>query len=183
MSVSEPNVGASAGVVPTLGNSMNDIDDIAFVMLALRLQSLDGEIATKIENLTAMNEVRKAYQDRINTLRAAQQGKTGKEHVDTPGDLSTSYDYRWNPETKSTEKVENGYYDGESDHGAVQAKTMQSEIDRMQGELDKINGDSELAMMELNRTVNQRQTALQLTTNIMSSVHQSQMGIIQNIGK
>ena len=176
------NESVVAAGAPTLGNGFGSIDDVAFVMMVIRLQSLDDDIATKIENLTAQNEVRKAYQNRINALRTAQGGKTGDDDVDLPGDLSTRYDYRWDSETNGLQTVDRGYYD-EDDHDVANASTVQSEIDRLQGEIDEINGDSELAMMELNRAVNQRQTALQLTTNILSSVHQSQMGIIGNIGK
>ena len=47
--------------------------------------------------------------------------------------------------------------------------------------MDNLGADGEMGMLNLNRLLSRRSQVLQLTSNVMSSVHQTAMGIIANI--
>jgi len=71
-------------------------------------------------------------------------------------------------------------------HGAtIQVQVNQAqldrEIERLQNQMDNLGADGEMGMLSLNRLLSRRSQVLQLTSNIMSSVHQTAMGIIANM--
>ena len=63
----------------------------------------------------------------------------------------------------------------------VKKSDVEAEITRLQGRLDDLNGDGELTLLDINRLLSRRNQALQLTSNIINTTHQSAMGIIANI--
>ncbi len=167
-----------------LANGFAGVDDVALAVMMLQLESLDSDIAGRIKKMQALNEVRKAYSDRIAEYRKTIGGKTGSEEInDVPPELSQSLDYGPDLETGKAYTIYSDEFIDSGDHSVMAASTLQAELDRLQGELDKLNGDAEIEMMLLNRTVKQRESVLTLTTNVLSSSHQAQMAIISNIGK
>jgi hypothetical protein len=69
--------------------------------------------------------------------------------------------------------------------GTIQVQINQAQLDneveRLQDRMDNLGADGEMGMLSLNRLLSRRSQVLQLTSNIMSSVHQTAMGIIANI--
>ena len=69
--------------------------------------------------------------------------------------------------------------------GKVQIQVLQSdverEIERLQDQVDNLGADGELGMLGLNRLLSRRTQVLQLTSNIMSSTHQTAMAMIANL--
>lgn len=63
----------------------------------------------------------------------------------------------------------------------LRKEDLETELSRLQGRLDDLTGDGELQLLQINRLLSRRNQALQLASNIMSSTHQSSMGIISNI--
>ena len=63
----------------------------------------------------------------------------------------------------------------------VGRKELENEVSRLQGKLDDLATDGELQLLAINRLLSRRNQAMQLASNIMSSTHQSAMGIIANI--
>jgi len=63
----------------------------------------------------------------------------------------------------------------------LRREDLEAELSRLQGKLDDLTGDGELQLLQINRLLSRRNQALQLASNIMSSTHQSSMGIISNI--
>lgn len=63
----------------------------------------------------------------------------------------------------------------------VSRKELENEVSRLQGKLDDLATDGELQLLAINRLLSRRNQAMQLASNIMSSTHQSAMGIIANI--
>jgi|GEM_PF-5814879 len=63
----------------------------------------------------------------------------------------------------------------------VKREIFENEINRIQTKLDELGSNGEVQLLEINRALSKRNQALQLASNIMSSIHQSAMGIIQNI--
>jgi hypothetical protein len=63
----------------------------------------------------------------------------------------------------------------------VSRKELENEVSRLQGRLDDLATDGELQLLAINRLLSRRNQAMQLASNIMSSTHQSAMGIIANI--
>ena len=73
----------------------------------------------------------------------------------------------------------------ESCGGSVQVQVSQSdlerEIERLQDQVDNLGADGEMGMLGLNRLLSRRTQVLQLTSNIMSSTHQTAMAMIANL--
>jgi hypothetical protein len=63
----------------------------------------------------------------------------------------------------------------------VKKEVLDNEVSRLQGKLDDLGSDGEIQLLAINRALGRRSQALQLASNIMSTAHQSAMGIIQNI--
>lgn len=60
-------------------------------------------------------------------------------------------------------------------------EALENEISRLEGMLDDLNGDGEMQLLNINRLLSRRNQAMQLTSNVMSSMHQTAMGVIANI--
>jgi hypothetical protein len=174
-----------SGMPAMPGAGMPAIDDIAFAVMALRLQTLDGEIADSIKAQQAKIDLGNAIRTRRDQLarELATDGSTEAKKPVTVEDRNRyNYHIDENGEVVAVADGKMPRTDADDSH-VTQVRHVEAEIERLDGLLDNVNGDSEIAMMHLNRLVNQRQTALQMTTNVLSSMHQSQMGIINNIGK
>ena len=59
---------------------------------------------------------------------------------------------------------------------------MQSFIDRLQGCASDLNSNSELQMIQLQSLMSERQTAIELTTNLVQSLGNQAEKIAQNVG-
>lgn len=57
----------------------------------------------------------------------------------------------------------------------------QAHIGDIRQQVDNLKGDSEIVMIRLQSTISQRQTAVQLTTNVLSKVHQTLQSITANL--
>jgi hypothetical protein len=169
--------------VSAAGGGLASIDDVALAVMMLQLEGMDADIAGRIKKMQALNEVRKAYGDRIAEYRKITMGKTGKEALDVPEELRHRVDYAPDNETGRSVTVESEEFIDNDGDGRAWASTIQAEMDRLQGELDKLGGDAEIEMMLINRAVKQRESVLSFTTNVLSSSHQARMAIIGNIGK
>jgi hypothetical protein len=255
-----------------------DIVDISFAVALLQIETLDAEIGTRLGALEQINELRKAYSERVAELRQMSDGLTGGRGwfdlddtrredfswssaendgtggvattgegsfgasggatyriVDAAGNVLTidvmlerSGDGRgastggtgWTETAgggdlptgmatlredmsggPSEEVLSEPVYGHRSEfteatlpqaeawareHGAtVQVQVNQAQLDleveRLQNRMDNLGADGEMGMLNLNRLLSRRSQVLQLTSNIMSSVHQTAMGIIANI--
>lgn len=58
---------------------------------------------------------------------------------------------------------------------------LQSEADALRDKMDTLSSDAEIGMLGLNRLLSRRNQVLQLASNVMSSQHQTTMGIIANL--
>jgi len=63
----------------------------------------------------------------------------------------------------------------------VKREIFENEINRLQTKIDELGSDGEIQLLAINRALSRRNQALQLASNIMSSINQSAMGIIQNM--
>ena len=64
--------------------------------------------------------------------------------------------------------------------GMYKKEDLDSRLDELQREFEDLNKSSELMLIDLNRLMQKRNQAVQLTTNIMQSCHQTAMGVIAN---
>jgi hypothetical protein len=227
---------SGSGAIGGDGTS-HDIGDIALAVALLEIETLDGEIGTRLTAMEQLNAVRKAYNDRIGELTALFDGTTG-DTVWIPASKAERLNYAWSNDANGGEggpagqPAEEGPLgsagyriqaaDGSimsagdvrgpgesgdkgawglvtyrtSDRATAEAdaarcggtvvvkasrEDVQHEIDRLRDCADNLSADSEIGMLKLNRLLARRNQTLQLTSNVMSSVHQSAMGIINNI--
>jgi len=63
----------------------------------------------------------------------------------------------------------------------LKKETLENEVSRLEGILADLNSDGEIQLLNINRLLSRRNQAMQLSSNIMSSTHQTAMGVISNI--
>lgn len=192
-------LGAGEGV-DLLGASgwSGDIGDVALAMALLQIESLDGEIRSRIGTSQAINKVREAYRERLGQLNdALAHAKDGK--VWLPSELAFVVDYESETTTRGVEVVTRvrgrngvgGAVGTEVDPSELDRvaggqtpltrEEVEAEIDRIKSKLETLGSQSEIEMLHLNRQLGRRNQILQMTSNVLSSTHQSAMGIIANL--
>lgn len=173
-----------SGMSASAGAGLPSIDDVAFAVMALRLQSLDLEIAGRITTQQALIDLRKMVGNRLNELRQELAASGAEEAGDQ---VRIAQNDKFDYAVRDGKAVQSDSLDNipttAGDYHLATKRNVEAEIERLEGIQEGFNSDSEIAMMELNRCVNQRQAAVQMTTNILSADHQTRMGIINNIGK
>lgn len=63
----------------------------------------------------------------------------------------------------------------------LKKEALENEVSRIEGILADLNSDGEIQLLNINRMLSRRNQAMQLASNIMSSTHQTAMGVIANI--
>jgi hypothetical protein len=63
----------------------------------------------------------------------------------------------------------------------VSRDDLRSEMEALRDKADTLSSDAEIGMLGLNRLLSRRNQVLQLASNVMSSQHQTTMGIIANL--
>ncbi len=242
MSVS--SIPAFPTTVPTPGQTQ-DIGDLAFAVALLQMQMIDGEISDRLNIVKQINEVRKAYGERISRINEMIKGMNGSEGW-VPVEQAQSVRYEWDPDAAGGRGAVVEVTDGTSIAGSqfrlrhpdgravtegeldaarerrdarpwflteflsrfrpqefrsrseaeaaaallgggvtvevkVSKESLQAQIDTIRDKMDGLGSDTEMGMLQINRLLNRRNQGLQLASNVMSSVHQSAMGIINNI--
>jgi hypothetical protein len=173
-----------------------DIGDLALEVALLQIETLDGSIRERLDAMKQLNDVRRAYRERIAELNQfLHNGDPSAETVGVPMCREGSFDYRYDRTAGETGRggvVEIGNDhpapEGDPATGAYQLvavatrrSVVEAEIDRLQARLDGLSSDGEIGMIQLNQTLSRRNQVIQLTSNVLASVHQSAMGIINNL--
>jgi hypothetical protein len=73
------------------------------------------------------------------------------------------------------------HYPGSTVMVELKKETLENEVSRIEGILGDLNSDGEIQLLNINRLLSRRNQAMQLASNIMSSTHQTAMGVISNI--
>ena len=60
-------------------------------------------------------------------------------------------------------------------------KEIKAEIEKMKNELEQMNTSSSVMLIDLNRLMNRRNEAVQLTSNIIRKDNETAMSVIKNI--
>ncbi len=63
----------------------------------------------------------------------------------------------------------------------LSARELEAFVDGQRAELNKTSAGSELRMVQLQTQVQARQQSIQMLTNTLRSLHDSEMGVIQNM--
>jgi hypothetical protein len=243
-----------SGTAAATAAAHGDIVDISFAVALLQIETIDGEIGVRLTEMEHINELRKAYNERIDQVRTLLDGMTdGKAWVDRT-ELGRT-DYAWASSSDggpggpaaldggSLASVDARYRLVDADgnpvplgamlawseveararsdgsplapleidrafdmltatelpadalptlegYAAAHGGTIQVEVTREQAErevarlqdcVDNLGTDGQMGMLQLNRLLSRRTEILQLTSNIMSSDHQTAMGIIANM--
>jgi hypothetical protein len=58
---------------------------------------------------------------------------------------------------------------------------IENEIARLEGRIDELSGEGEIGLLAINRLMSKRNQVMQLASNVLSSSHQTAMGVISNI--
>jgi hypothetical protein len=88
--------GVTGGTIPGFGSGSIDSTDLAFQVMQLQIEMLDGEINGRLGQMDQINGLRKAYNERMTTLREYLQGVKGGK-VDVPVELLASGRLEWDP--------------------------------------------------------------------------------------
>lgn len=88
------------------------------------------------------------------------------------------------PEGQRLQKIRDDLYNnGVVQDGTVNDTEMQKYIESVNGVVKDINSGAELNMINLQSIMSQRQTAIQLTTNLVESLGEQSKSIAANVGK
>ena len=88
--------GVTGGTIPGFGNGPIDSTDLAFQVMELQIEMLDGEINGRLGQMDQINGLRKAYNERMTSLREyLQDVKSGR--IDVPVELLESGRLEWDP--------------------------------------------------------------------------------------
>jgi hypothetical protein len=76
-----------------------------------------------------------------------------------------------------------GYATGHTEHDStIDADEMQGYVNQLQSATSSLNSSSELGMINLQSLMSQRQTAIQLTTNLVQTLGDTDQKVVGNIG-
>lgn len=176
-----PPAGGAGAVLELAASGPIDLESVVFAVMSARLQGIDSDIASKLEDMQKRLAVKQAYQARIDELRRLIAGKKDDAEVALGEVDPHRYDYYYD---EGADEVRQMLPDGEFDGGDdcfVQVDTVNKEIERLQSNLDSLNSDSEIAMMRLNQDLSRRQQTMTLFSNMTANMHQSAMSVINNI--
>ena len=184
-----------------------DIDDLAFIQLILSMEQSDQALMDKMNAIRELHAQKKAISEEItNITRAMEEAEADSDSdwVYVEGGVEGDIDIS----TEGSSTLERMFLDSPigqilvldnlddlklraacgnqqaaetlAEYGHYQKKDLDAYVEKLQQELVSLNDSSELMMIDLSRLMNKRNQAVQLTTNIMQSSHQSAMGIIAN---
>ena len=88
--------GVTGGTITGIGDGPIDSTDLAFRVMQLQIETLDGEINGRLGQMDQINALRKAYNERMSALRECLQDlKYGRAEV--PADLLAAGHLEWDP--------------------------------------------------------------------------------------
>jgi prefoldin subunit 5 len=160
-----------------------DIDDLAFMSL---IDTLDESTEALMERMRALRDLsgqKRALNDEIDRLSQALEASgadSDDDKVKVPGGLPSEKN-GVGGQGAAEGKVE-GFPNFEVGHGDDfrTRKEVQDEIERLRRQLEDLGSSSELMLIDLNRLMSKRNEAIQLTSNILATTHQSAMSVIAN---
>jgi hypothetical protein len=160
-----------SGTSGTTGAGMSgDIVDISFRVAVQQIETLDQEIGVRLTELEHINDLRKAYHDRIAAWReelAHMEGDTAYVDVRMLDPVGPDDPAGFPPDVAGTTPFTRDQ--------------LEDQIETLQDKVDNLGADGEMGMLGLNRLLSRRTQVLQLTSNIMSSNHQTAMAMIANL--
>jgi hypothetical protein len=189
---------ASTGSVATAPASVPDClsmsPDSLMAYCSSRLQSLDGQMQTIF---TAQQTDAKVTQD-LNQIATAMNdlpapGSGSNPTVKVSGDDATAIRNAYqqaindaqktNPQLAASLKKDLDSFNSHLTGGAIPNSNVGNLTQNIKNYSSQINSDSELSMINLQSLMSQRETAIQLTTNLVQSLSQQTSDITKNIGQ
>lgn len=173
--------------------------DLLIAFCRQKLEGLDKQVTQAMIGQQARNDTSKALANLQQALNLKSSGiddkdaaasKAAKEDVVAAynaaiaqvGGVNTALGQKLALELEKFNKAGNGE-GGEDKTGKISEKEMTSLSEGINTMQSALNRDGEMQMLELQSLVSQRQQALQLCTNLLSTMNQSAMSVVQNVGK
>ncbi|MBI5501702.1 MAG: hypothetical protein HY907_15770 [Deltaproteobacteria bacterium] len=148
-----------------------DIVDISFRVALLQIETLDQEIGLRLTDMERINDLREAYHERIAAWR---------EELDhMPEDGVAHVDVRMLDPIGPDDPP--GFGPEVTGDTPFRKEEIERQIETLQDAVDNLGADAEMGMLGLNRLLSRRTQVLQLTSNVMSSEHQTAMALINNL--
>jgi chromosome segregation ATPase len=165
-----------------------DIDDLAFMSLIACLDESTEALMDRMRALRELSGQKRALNDEIDRLSQALEASgadSDDDKVKVPGGMRGQEVV--DPDLDRTGLASELAKLGDPGSGLSAAKTdvytrkqVQDEIERLRRQLEDLGSSSELMLIDLNRLMSKRNEAIQLTSNILASTHQSAMAVIAN---
>ncbi len=174
---------SGAGVVGMeLYDMPMDIDDLAFMSLIACLDESTEALLDRMRDIRELNGRKKAINDEIDRLTRALDAsgaESDDDKVIVPGGLGLDAEEG----NSGGLGIRSGEARGLDDLGTTPTftrKQVQDRIESLRRKLEDLGSNSEIALIDLNRLMSKRNEAIQLTSNILASSHQSAMAVIAN---
>jgi prefoldin subunit 5 len=165
-----------------------DIDDLAFMSLICCLDESTQALMERMREIRDLNGRKRALNAEIERLTQAlndSDAKDDDDEVDVPGGLQDSsaepsreFGQRQDPIT--TEGEDPSPANTETAFATYTRKEVQEAIESLRRQIEDLSTSSEIMLIDLNRLMSRRNEAITLTSNILSTCHQSAMSVIAN---
>ncbi len=177
-----------------LYDSLVDFDDLAFLSLIDTMQQADGALRAKLANIRKLNHDKQELLDRLDRFTKALEEASDKDEGDLVKIESEKEDFEFNLNAMQSKTWSEAFkkYDPATaaDNNATVVATLdgaytkaelKAEIEKMKNELEQMNTSSSVMLIDLNRLMNKRNEAVQLTSNIIRKDNETAMSVIKNI--
>jgi hypothetical protein len=159
-----------------------------------RLQSLDDQMNGIFQTQTA----NAATTQDVNHISSLMNDLPPPSPTDTSGNVTVSSQdkanidsayatainsVQGNPTLRASLVTDQAAFDSDAGSGTLTADQMTNLTGNLKNDAAGLNSDSEMTMITLQSLMSQRQTAVQLTTNLVQSLGDQQSSIAKNIGQ
>ncbi|MBW1808103.1 MAG: hypothetical protein JRJ19_03115 [Deltaproteobacteria bacterium] len=181
-------------------DSAVDFSDLAFMNMILCMQESDYALKAKMQEIREVNRIKRDLTNKIGILNECLSwsgAKEGDDLVYVDGGLVNPKKpgegiYKTSEEQRKHEKTQQAARDAYAVVGLDMEKELnecclyrksqvESRIEELRAKLEEYNSSSSVMMIDLQRLMNKRNEAVQMTSNIEAKCHQTAMSVIANL--
>ncbi|MBX3127623.1 MAG: hypothetical protein KF718_12945 [Polyangiaceae bacterium] len=175
--------GPGPAYLGSLTNPNSLTADALLMYCQSQLNSLDGDIKMHMTQQQAALKHKAALAHIENKMKEFLDGTHGKNHWHETGKAIDSAIESLDPNDPlraDLQQFKTDLWKAGSQKGLGKAE-WQSHIDKIHERLEGVKGNAELNMIQLQSIMSQRQTAVQLTTNMLAKYDQTIASIVNNV--
>ena len=193
-----------------LSGAVFDFSDAVFLDMVLYLQGTDRALSAKLKEIRELEKRKEQLSqklERLNSALAASSAKDPDDLVYVHGGLENPLDQKdslYSTRSKDQHDLEKEWKDNKKisyvkvvnwkipvvekksnellkAEGLYRKKEVEAEIEKVRSQLEQLNSASQIFMIDLQRLLNQRNQAVEMTSNIIAKEERTNRGVIENL--